>query len=242
MNIDRELVARAMDKAGEEPINDIEWTEGTSTRVRLIKDFYLATILETLSGTDWTSQKKRAALELSDEVNLSNYYYMYNLPLDCAKPCNLVNDEDFYCEGGFLFSNTENAVLIYVKNYFTGKYTYRIVREPDTENITRYYTYNDETDEYTQATEYDMSNTYYERVDEDYNFYAQPVFDPILSEAVETRLASKIVLKLNGDNNKYQLLYSEAILAANNAVKNSAKHARNKNHGNKYWAQELGWE
>ena len=32
MNIDRQLVARAYDKAGEEPITDQEWEEGTGTR------------------------------------------------------------------------------------------------------------------------------------------------------------------------------------------------------------------
>ena len=49
MNIDKELCARAMDKAGEEPITQTEWEEGNSTRVRLIKDVYLSSILEALA-------------------------------------------------------------------------------------------------------------------------------------------------------------------------------------------------
>ena len=63
MNIDRDLVARSLSKAGEEPITDAEWEEGTSNRVRVVKDFFHATVLEALSTYDWTSQKKRARLE-----------------------------------------------------------------------------------------------------------------------------------------------------------------------------------
>ena len=42
MNIDRSLVARALVKAGEEPITDAEWNEGSSSRVRIVKEFYHA--------------------------------------------------------------------------------------------------------------------------------------------------------------------------------------------------------
>ena len=63
MFIDRDLVARAFAKAGEEPINEEEWNDATSNRVRLVKKFYLATLLESLASYDWTSQKKRARLD-----------------------------------------------------------------------------------------------------------------------------------------------------------------------------------
>ena len=62
MYIDRNIVARAFAKAGEEPITEEEWSDATSTRVRLVKEFYLATLLDALASYDWTSQKKRARL------------------------------------------------------------------------------------------------------------------------------------------------------------------------------------
>ena len=62
MNIDRDLVARAFTKAGEEPITDAEWSDAESSRVRVVKEFYLATLLEALSSYDWTSQKNAHGL------------------------------------------------------------------------------------------------------------------------------------------------------------------------------------
>lgn len=69
MNIDMGIANRAFMKAGEEPIteNDIKTN---STRWRTIKEIYHATILETLSNTEWTSQKKRAKLEEDYELAL----------------------------------------------------------------------------------------------------------------------------------------------------------------------------
>ena len=69
MNIDRNLVARAFIKAGEEPITEAEWSDAESSRVRIVKECYLATILESLSSYDWTSQKKRARLTPLDPEN-----------------------------------------------------------------------------------------------------------------------------------------------------------------------------
>ena len=126
MNIDRKLVARALTKAGEEPITDEEWEDADSNRVRIVKEFYLATLLESLSSYDWTSQKKRVRLEVYEpedeeaEENLTSYAYMYPLPADCAKVVKLANDEPYIIEGSFLFADVENAVLVYIRNYFTG--------------------------------------------------------------------------------------------------------------------------
>ena len=243
MNIDRSLVARAFSKAGEEPITDDEWTEGTSNRVRVVKDFYLATILESLASYDWTSQKKRAALEIIDsetEENLTNYLFMYALPADCAKVVCLKDGKDYIIEGGFLYTNSENAVCVYIKNYFTGKRVYQQVENPVEADIDKYYYLDD--GEYIKALVWDSEETYYTLVEEDYNYYAQPQFDPPLASYIECKLAASIALKLTGDANKYQILYNEAILIANNAQKKSAEMAQNKTKGNKWWIEELGME
>lgn len=295
MNIDRDLVARALAKAGEEPITAEEWEEGTSNRVRIVKEFYHAILLESLSSYDWTSQKKRAKLEVMDNYeyeevlnpkaadvnkyyeyvydqhykkyyyrkaktftsgttyfiridnNLTGYAYMYILPADCAKVVKLANDEPYVVEGAFLFADVADAVLVYIRNYFTGKYVYTyeyvVVEEPDPEAIDSYYIKN-EHGEYVKAESYVMGTTYYTReeviVEEDYNFYAQPELDPTLSAYFECKLAAAIALKLTGGTDKYQMLYNEAELIANKAQKKSSEQAKNKTKGNPWWTDQLG--
>lgn len=245
MYIDRNIVARAFIKAGEEPITEEEWTEGTSNRVRIIKESYLAMLLETLASYDWTSQKKRVRLTVIDpeaeeaEENLSGYAYMYPLPADCAKVVSVNNDKPYVVEGAFLFTDEENAILLYIRNYWTGKYEFAQVAEPVAEDIDKYWI-KDEDGEYVKAESYVMGTTYYVIVEHDYNFYAQPKLDPTLSACFECRLAASIALKLTGGTDKYQMLYNEAQLIANNAQKKSAEQAQNRTHGNKWWTEELG--
>lgn len=243
MNIDRQLVARAYDKAGEEPITDQEWEEGTGTRVRLIKDVYLASILEALSNTDWTCQKVRKRLDYSeDEENLTTFQYMYDLPADCAKPTALSNDAVYLVEGGYLYTDTKDAVLVYISNNFTGRYNFELADpQPESqEEIDDGEFYTKDEDGYNKTVTYDEEETYYVRIEEDYNFYKDFHFDPLLTEYIETVLAMKIVLKLTGDSNKYQMLFSEARLMETRAIKASVAHGHNKDKGNPYWGDMLG--
>lgn len=248
MNIDRDLVARAFTKAGEEPITDTEWSDADSSRVRVVKEFYLATLLEALSSYDWTSQKKRARLTpltLEDldsedaEENLTGFMFMYALPMDCAKVIAVDDGEPYIVEGGFLFCDKESVVLLYVRNYFTGRYVYEQVANPTADDVDKYY-YKDENGDYIKETTFDMSKTYYVIVEEDYNFYGQPVLDPELSSYIECKLAAGIALKLTGGTDKYQMLYNEARLIADGAMKRSAEQAKNKHKGNKWWTDQLG--
>ena len=245
MFIDRNIVARAFIKAGEEPITEEEWTEATSNRVRITKDTYLAILLESLASYDWTSQKKRVRLEPLDpetdeaEENLTNYAFMYPLPADCAKVVSVNNDKPYVVEGAFLFTDEENAILLYIKNYWTGKYEYAQVEDPVEEDLSKYWI-KDEEGEYEKAETWDSAETYYIVVEHDYNFYAQPVLDPTLSAFFECKLAAAIALKLTGGTDKYQMLYNEAQLIANNAMKKSAEQARNRTKGNPWWTTQLG--
>ena len=245
MNIDRVLVARAFVKAGEEPITDDEWTEGTSNRVRVVQEFYLATILDALSSYNWTSQKKRARLTAITpdndvtEENLTGYAYMFLLPADCAKVVAINDGDPYIVEGGYIFCDMEEPVLLYIRNYFTGKYVYEEVEDPVEADLDKYYT-KDSEGNYEKATTWDVTETYYIRVEEDYNFYSQPVFDPELSSYIECKLAASIALKLTGGTDKYQMLYNEARLIADGAMKRSAEQARNRAKGNKWWTDQLG--
>ena len=250
MNIDRDLVARAFTKAGEEPITETEWSDATSSRVRVVKDFYLATIKEALSSYNWTSQKKRARLtpitpeemEAEEaEENLTGFAYMYALPMDCANVVSVDDGEPYIVEGGFLYCDKESVILLYIRSYFTGKYVYQQVTSPIAADVDKYY-YKDENGDYVKETTFDMSKTYYIRIEEDYNFYGQPDFskDPELSAYVECKLAASIALKLTGGTDKYQMLYNEARLIADGAMKRSAAQARNRATGNKWWTDQLG--
>lgn len=284
MNIDRSLVARAFIKAGEEPITDGEWEEGTGNRVRAVKDLYLANLLEALASYDWTSQKKRIQLTpidnyeyeqvlnpvqddlykyyyfddednsyhkaeiwdaeqeyyLREKVNLTGYAFMYPLPADCAKVVQLEGNKPYIVEGAFLFSDEADAILLYIRNFFTGKYEFEKVADPVEADFDKYYV-KDENGNYEKATgSFSSETTYYVIVENDYNFYDNPVLDPTLSAYFECRLAASIALKLTGGTDKYQMLYNEAQLIANNAQKKSAEQARNRTQGNPWWTQQLG--
>ena len=240
MNINKEIVARAMDKAGEEPITSDEWTANKSNRIRLIKDYYLPTILETLSNTAWTSQKKRVQLTENLDENLTSYTYKYALPIDCAKPVEINGVEVYLVEDGYIYTDIENPILVYISNHFTGEFKYEETEVTEESFESGKYYYLDDEENYILATEFDETKTYYVRIEEDYNFYDDFNFDPLLSEYIETRLAAKIVLKLTGNMQLYQLLYSESIVMENRAVKASIAHGYNKDKGNKYWGEILG--
>ncbi len=204
MNIDKSIVARALAKAGQEPLNDDD-IKKNSARWRVIKEFYLSTILETLSQTEWTSQKKRKILLRNfDDENLTDYNYCYFLPEDCAKPEELKSEEEFMIEGNLLYTNDANAILMFISN---GK---RIFTDED------------------------------EIPDEDYPEYDRLKADPLLNEYIETRLASKIVLKITGDMNLYGMLYNESLLKEQKAVEATRIHAHSKLQGDTWWADEIG--
>lgn len=241
MNINKGIASRAFCKVGEEPINETEWAED-SGRVRTLKDFYLAVVLESLASYDWTSCTRRKELELETITpNLTNFAYMYKLPLDCAKCSSLADGADYITEGDFLYTDSANAVLVYVTNFFTGKYAYKKVDEPTSEDIASYYEL-DESGDYVKADieSYSADTDYYVIDKQDYDFYDDIKLEPLLSQYIELMLAASIALKLCEDSQKYQMLYSEAQIIANKAVSISSAQARNKAHGKKYWTEELG--
>lgn len=115
MNYDKEIINRALADAGEEPLTDKE-IETDGTRWRMAKGYYLQTILETLSNTEWTSQKKRSKLVIADEENLTEYQFSYILPVDCAKPISLGTECEYMIEGDRLYTNAWDDILLYVSN------------------------------------------------------------------------------------------------------------------------------
>lgn len=243
MNIDFNIANRAFMKAGEEPLTDTDIQTG-STRYRTLKELYLTTILETLSNTEWTSQKTRKKLELAPEEakNYTNYGLMYKLPLDCAKPVALQDDGEFIVEGRWLYTDSGDAVLLYVTNGFTGEHEY-VKAEPqpsgETFSESEYY-YIDEDNIIHRAEEYEMGIVYLVEKPEDYPGYKELVEDPLLFEYIATRLAAKFVLKFTGNLQLYSALYSESYAMENRAIKSTVAHSKSRDEGHKYWGEILG--
>lgn len=243
MNIDFNIASRAFMKAGEEPLTETD-IETTSTRYRTLKELYLVTILETLSNTEWTSQKTRKPLELASEEaeNYTNYGFMYTLPLDCAKPVALQDDGEFIVEGRFLYTDSADAVLLYVTNGFRGDHEYvKADPQPTGETFSEgEYYYIDEDNIIHRAEEYDMSIVYLVEKPEDYPGYRELVEDPLLFEYIATRLAAKLVLKFTGNLQLYSALYSESYAMENRAIKSTVAHSKSRDEGHKYWGEILG--
>ncbi len=290
MEMDDGIVTRALMKAGQEPLNDQD-KEKNSTRYRAIKQFYLATIEETLVTTEWTSQKTRKKLNKADIENFSNYDYVYSLPVDCAKAEELLDKEEFIIEGRFLYTNSANAVLMYVSNHKHNFYHFEIdadgnlyaVNEKD-RDITKHFELvketvyeknedgTDKTDESgkkivkyhigdllaieeaeTEPSEetrlfkgeknadasvaVKYASPYIDEYKADYNAITD---DPLLCEYIETRLASKIALKITGDKGLYQTLYNEAQLIEAKAVNTTLIHSKSRRQGVDWWTDRLG--
>lgn len=203
MQINRDLVNRALLKAGQTTLTEDDITNN-SEAWKTVKEFYLSTMLETLSRTPWTSAKRRVRLtKLEDTENFSPYENMFRLPADCARALKLNNGRQFIVEGDYLYSDEGQPVLLYITN---GK------QEPE------------------DTTEEDQ---------EDIPGYDNVPYDPNFWEYVETRIASKIVLKITGDTNLYNMLMGEASLIENAATKASKAAGKSKPNGQTYWTDEI---
>lgn len=241
MNIDMGIANRAFMKAGEEPLTDNDITTN-STRWRTVKELYHVTILETLSNTEWTSQKTRAKLEEVEGDNFTDYGYKYILPANCAKPVALTDNGVFIVEGRYLYTDSGDAALMYISDGYTGEKKYALADpQPTSETFSAgtYYILSEE-ETYIRATEYDLDKQYYIEVEEDYPEYEEPVKDPLLFEYLETRLAAKLALKITGNLQLYTTLYRESQLMENRAIKSTVSQSKNRDKGHEYWGEILG--
>lgn len=202
MNIKRDLVNRALAKAGQNPLADAD-IENKSLTYETVKLFYLSTMLETLSTTDWTEAKTRKKLVETEEENLTTYAHKYLLPIDCSKPLQIQDNDLFIIESIYLYTNRDDAVLQYITN---GK----IEKEEDF------------------------------LLEDDFPEYKDLIYGDAFWQYIETRLASKIALKITGDIQLYQLLFSESQLLETEAQKISRSQSRSKPKGNPYWSDIIG--
>ena len=95
---------------------------------RVLKEYYLSTMTSAVSSIPWINGKLRKALTKTDTVlpgennpdskpvNYSPYRYMYDLPVDCARPLEIQGDYFYVIENGKLLTDRDNAALLYVTN------------------------------------------------------------------------------------------------------------------------------
>lgn len=222
MNIDRALVNRALLKAGQTPLTEDDITNN-SEAWKTVKEFYLSTMLETLSRTQWTSAKRRKKLQpVEDTENLSPYSGMFYLPIDCARAVKLNSLMPFIVEGDFMYTDDPSPILMYITN---GKLAETEDKPNENQN---------ETETEPQAT-----NEEPVVIEDDIPGYETLTYDPNFWEYIETRLASKIVLKITGDTQLYNLLFSEAMVIEDTAAKASKASGKSKPNGQVYWTDSV---
>lgn len=221
MNLNFDVVNRAFTRIGEEPITEKD-KEDNNLKWKLAKNFYLVTILESLSTTPWTSSQKHAVLELSEEENYTKYQYAYKLPLDCAKPLELQDNSYYQVIGEYLYTDIPDAVLRYVSNFK------KDINDTTEEDVLEDIILTDE------IPEEDI-----ELIEDDYPDFEEIIGDVKFWEYIELRLASKLALKLSGDMNLYNVLYAEARLIENEAITASKTNAYAKKNGNIWWLNDV---
>lgn len=258
MNIDIDIVNRALEKAGQEKLKTTPATNDAS-RYELVKSFYLQTILETLANAEWTSQKTRARLEVftktatltqnTSAASLSGYSYIYDLPADFSSVVQLNSGSSYkIVDNEYLYCNDATASLEYIANMSDYEYRYKLPEDcakpvelaDKSEYIVegRYLYTNSE-----KAILVYVSNGYSSTVvseDDDYPYYNELAADPLLFSCIESRLAAKLAMKITGNQTLFTMLYSEASAIERSAIMESGAHSANKQNGDKYWGDILG--
>lgn len=236
MNIDTDLLSRALQRAGQDELTEEDISEKTS-KYRAIKSFYMPTLLLLLSESDWTELKKRQQLTEGPEENLTEYAYAYTLPGDCSRAVSIDDNSAFVIEGTTLYTDVKEPVLLYITN---GRRT----------EVTSLPTEQQEEEVYFNGKHYSWKLTdvsegitagYYEDEDqEDYPLYDDISMSPELEECLEYHLASQIALKITGDKNLFNQLLEYAMAIQKRSQKTSREHATGKSAGHRYWGETLG--
>jgi hypothetical protein len=117
MNIDLDLVNRALLDVGQSPLTDQDAID-KNTNYRLCREYYLNAFLEALSEVEWTGGRKRVRLVRTGRPVLKDYRYAfaYDMPFDCAKPVELQDNEFFIVEDRIIYTDVPNAELLYVSD------------------------------------------------------------------------------------------------------------------------------
>jgi hypothetical protein len=249
MNIDRNLVNRALLVAGRMPFS--EWEEAGSANNTMVKEFYLSTFLEALSEISWTGGRKRKFLMKTGVPHIRNagFRFIYDLPLDCARPVELREREYFVTEDRFLYTDQEQADLLYITNgriqpavplvsggrpgdvlegeYFSGGRPGDMADEDVT-------LYGGRPADIPEAAPPEAGPG------EDYPEYRMPRYESKFYQYVENMLAAKFALKLSENPALHGQLLQQAYMIKQEAVNASLSVSAGPIKPAKWWAEELG--
>lgn len=247
MNMNRDIVNRALFATGQSPLPD-SGVAGDNSIYELCRAFYIAVFTEALSEAEWIGGRKRARLVRTGRPVIRNreYRFAYDMPYDCAKPIELQNNEFFITEDRLIHTDAPRAQLLYVSNgkvlrpaaaVSGGKpggvpeVEYLSAGPPGTEPD--YTIYPGTPDKITDELQDPQSES-------DYPDYAALDYEPKFYEYVEKKLAAKFAMKLSEKPELYQLLLQEALLVKQEAVDASRASRAAKIKENPWWSDVLG--
>lgn len=249
MNMNRDIVNRALLDVGQQPLADEDMPDNTV--YLLCKQYYLQTFLEALSEVAWTGGRKRDRLMKTHRPHLpTGYSFVYDMPFDCARPIELQDNGYFVVEDRYICTEVEKAQLLYVSNgkilkpvaaVTCGKpgdfmdMEYLSCGWPDTDaEVTLKAGGPGDLPLETMPLPPDPAPT------EDYPDYRPPEYEPKFYEYVEKTLAAKFAMKLSGEGALHVQLLQEAMILRQDAVTVSMSSSAAKLKPQRWWKEELG--
>jgi hypothetical protein len=248
MNMNLDIVNRALFDAGQSPLGDGD-IAGKNTAYLACKAYYLAAFLEALSEVEWVGGRKRARLALTGRPLALDrrYRFAYDAPFDCAKPIELQGNEFFLAEDRLILADVPRAELLYVSN---GKVLRPIAAAvnggpgelPETEYLSAgqpglepdVTLWAGEPDDILDELPPDPEPA------DDYPDYIALGYEPKFYEYVEKSLAAKLSMKLSSQPELHSLLMQEAMLIKREAVDATRSARAAKIKGNRWWTEDMG--
>lgn len=146
-------------------------------------------------------------------VNYTDYKYCYAVPYDCARIIGLQDNSEWVAEGGRIYTDMADSVLLYIAN---GRLSDDAITAKETA--------------ITAGT----------ASAEDYPEYGSIDMEDIFWQYIELYLASKIAFKLTGKSDVYKTLYAEAARKKDDAVAASRSSGFSRSSGDAFWTEEMG--
>jgi hypothetical protein len=268
MNMDTGMVNRALLDAGHEILDAQAFQGGgdeeTVQTVALCKQYYLQTFLEALSEVAWTGGTKRSRLMKTGVPRRdTGFRFVYDLPLDCARPLELLGKGYFQIEGRFLCTEEDKAELLYVSNGRILPTVSLISGESGDAMDTEYLSSGGACDALAlesgddgvvtlsggNAAEALEAETWLfdengempaDHTGEDFPDYRPPEYEPKFYEYVEKALAAKLAANLTRKMDVHSRLLQEALLIKQQALTASMSTAAAKRRPEAWWKDRLG--
>jgi hypothetical protein len=249
MNMNRDLVNRALLDVGQQPLADGDMPDNTV--YLLCKQYYLQTFLEALSEVAWTGGRKRDRLMKTHRPHLpTGYRFIYDMPFDCARPIELQDNGYFVVEDRYICTGVDKAELLYITN---GKILRPVAAatcgKPGEVMDMEYLSCGwPDTDPEVTLRAGGPGDLPVESQDlppdpapsEDYPDYRPPEYEPKFYEYVEKTLAAKFAMKLSNQPELHVQLLQEAMLIRQEAITVSMGSSAAKLKPRRWWKEELG--